>query len=245
MPHPSRTKDIAGQKFNRLTALTLTRVDERRRAIWLFRCDCGQEREAAATQVRYGHTTSCGCAMREQQARGTLRHGKAKSPAWRSWLSMRRRCRYGSRWTDYRGRGITVCERWERFEAFFEDMGDPPAGATLDRIDNARGYEPGNCRWASKAAQYANTTRTIYVQFHGVRVPFIDLVRVSGVKRATAHARMFRYGWTAERAFPNLRPESLTTSPVRASGLDARPRPDGPPSGDPDPDTSGSEIDPR
>ena len=71
---------------------------------------------------------------------------------------MRTRCENpnATRYADYGGRGITVCDRWHDFAGFLADMGEQPPGLTLDRKDNDGNYEPGNCRWATRAEQNRN-----------------------------------------------------------------------------------------
>jgi hypothetical protein len=80
-----------------------------------------------------------------------------------AWMNMRNRCSNPKdpRFRDYGGRGIVVCERWNDFTAFAQDVGSPPGqGYTLDRIDNDGNYEPGNVRWADQQTQVRNQRRT-------------------------------------------------------------------------------------
>lgn len=92
-----------------------------------------------------------------------LRHGKSgakgkRSRAYSSWSNMKNRCLCSTAqdFKYYGGRGIKVCERWLTFDNFLADMGEPPDGLTLDRIDPDGNYEPKNCRWASRATQSQN-----------------------------------------------------------------------------------------
>lgn len=85
---------------------------------------------------------------------------KSKTPTYKSWENMKARCYKPSyiRSQEYKGRGITVCERWlHSFDNFLEDMGERPSKEySLDRINNDGNYEPSNCRWATAKEQSAN-----------------------------------------------------------------------------------------
>ena len=84
-------------------------------------------------------------------------------PAYGSWRGMHERCGnpVNADYSNYGGRGITVCERWFSYASFIADMGPPPSPQhSLDRFPNNDGpYEPGNCRWATAKEQYDNRQR--------------------------------------------------------------------------------------
>lgn len=105
---------------------------------------------------------------RSGQADNALRHGHARhrggskaSPTYQSWCAMHTRCRLTGRANAarYLDKGITVCDRWRSFESFLSDMGERPAGTTLDRINSDADYTPDNCRWATPCEQARNTRR--------------------------------------------------------------------------------------
>ncbi len=81
---------------------------------------------------------------------------KTRHPLYETWRGMKQRCRNPNHhaYKYYGGKGVTVCERWNNFEVFLEDMGSKPVGTSLDRIDSTGIYEPSNCRWATAPIQY-------------------------------------------------------------------------------------------
>ena len=100
--------------------------------------------------------------VRPGPANLNYRHGEAnhrkRTSEYIAWMNMLQRCTNPKhpRYRDYAGRGIRVCQRWMTFRNFLADMGRKPAGMTLERTDNERGYEPSNCVWASYKAQASN-----------------------------------------------------------------------------------------
>lgn len=156
----SAAVDIAGQRFGRLTALRFTHSVNGVR-MWLCRCDCGIEAPVDCHALRTGNTKSCGCLRRDVASAANRTHGLSGSSTFFRWQAMKNRCLNprDKDWKHYGGRGITVCERWLSFEPFLADMGEAPPGMTIDRRDNDKGYEPGNCRWATMTVQANNRRR--------------------------------------------------------------------------------------
>jgi hypothetical protein len=152
--------DLNGKTFDKLVVVAFVGVSARS-AQWLCQCVCGEKRIVTTRLLNAGYAKSCKTCSTAASAKTYLpkTHGQTGSPTYRSWSSMIKRCRYPS-WRNFQywgGRGVSVCVRWQKFENFLTDMGERPAGKSIDRYPNKDGnYEPGNCRWATPKEQAAN-----------------------------------------------------------------------------------------
>lgn len=229
------TIEMYGQRFGRL--VVLTRAYNWPGVRWICLCDCGNKIITTGGCLRHGNTKSCGCYRKERgREHGStirLRHGHCRNQAlsaeYRAWSQMKHRCLNpaSKNWSRYGGRGITVCDRWiASFDHFIEDMGPRPEGThgkrslySIDRIDNDRGYEPDNCRWATVFAQNRNTSWQRRIEVDGTSMSIPDACALYGISTPTFYARI-RRGMTEQ--------EALATPRLNRNGLPVNTRPPGP-----------------
>lgn len=179
----------------------------------VFLCECGNRKVIEVSQVSAGNTMSCGCLNAESRVATHTKHGHSKvgnrSSEYQTWYSMKQRCenKNNTAWDNYGGRGITVCEEWQDFSAFLDDMGTKPFGYSIERIDNNSGYSKDNCRWASRKEQQRNRRENIMFEFNGKTQCLTEWSEELGISPATVFSRLHR-GWSVEKSL---------THPIRKS----------------------------
>lgn len=159
-------KIYKGQKFGRLTVISQATPSGEKSTKWNCRCECGNKVAVLTGSLNRGVTVSCGCKRREINLRAGSKnriHGHTigkVSKEYNTWKRIKDRCHNPNNinYRNYGGRGIAVAPEWlNSFEAFLAHIGTcPDPSLSIDRIDNDKGYEPGNVRWASAEVQANN-----------------------------------------------------------------------------------------
>lgn len=181
--------DLQGKRYGRLVVLSRYVDSSSKETKWLCKCDCGNTTVVLGQNLKRQHTRSCGCKYAEERGSCNKRHGGYGTPEYAVWNSMIQRCTNpkSTKYKSYGAAGISVCELWAKsFKSFIEDMGSrPSSGHSIDRIDNSKGYHPGNCRWATTAQQADNRSVTLFYTYRGETMPlrrWCDRLSVSYMK---------------------------------------------------------------
>lgn len=152
------------------------------------------------------------------------RQMRKRADLYATWSGMRSRCLNprNKRWRRYGGRGITICERWNSFEAFQADMGPRPSpDHTIEREDNDGPYSPENCRWATRREQSRNRACNRFVEIEGQTYRAIDLARITGRRLDTIMKRVAR-GLPYEQVIQAERNNNPRAREIAASAAAAR-----------------------
>lgn len=168
---------------------------------WWFvaTCDCGTRTRGRVSNLK-SDTKSCGCLRREVIAERSRTHGESRTPLWEMWQSMFERCKYKS---EYLNKGIQVAPVWhdyENFKSYVAQMPKRPSKSySLDRIDNAGDYEPGNVRWASPKEQARNRDSNTLITVDGETLCVSAWAERLGASSAAIYGRLKR-GWSERDA---------------------------------------------
>jgi len=196
-----RSNDLTGHRFHRLVVLGRAEpTPGNRGARWHCKCDCGAKTISRSDALKNGRSKSCGCHRAEMGGKRMIEmhtsHGMYGTPEYKTWRSMVDRCTNPNSqcWSDYGGRGVTICKRWLKFENFYSDMGNRPEGTTIDRIDVNSGYEPDNCRWADRKTQARNKRNNHVIEHGGETLTMAEWAERSDMPQWKLKQRLTRDG---------------------------------------------------
>jgi hypothetical protein len=201
---------LIGQRFGKLIVESHNSVKSLSGGTrWNCICDCGNKTTIASGNLTTGNSTSCGCVRSKLLSERMSTHGMTGSPEHDIWRAMLSRCSNPNviNYERYGGRNITVCDRWlNSFENFYSDMGTRPSPEhSIERKENDKGYEPGNCYWATKAEQANNKRNNVFYEYRGKKYSAKELLQLpqaldNGINKHTFNSRIRQYGYSVQEA---------------------------------------------
>lgn len=198
-----RFVNLQNRVFGSLTVLARVFPNKNGDATWLCKCACGELVNVTTDKLNRGQKGCRKCSVYRT-------HGKSGIREYKIWNGMTQRATNPNdpNYEYYSGRGIGVCERWLKFENFFEDMGYAPSSKhTLERMENDKGYYKENCKWATMKEQSKNKRNNKVIEYNGDRKCLVDWCDVYGLEKKTLSSRLIK-GWSVEAAL---------TTPVKIS----------------------------
>lgn len=194
---------LIGTKLNRLTILEFMGTNKHGNKIFSCLCDCGNTITVYAGHLKNGNPKSCGCYAKEVKTKHN-NAGLNRTTEYVIWLNIKQRCFNKSlkSYSNYGGRGISICERWKHsFENFLSDMGRRPTSKhSIERINNDKNYEPENCCWATRKVQANNTRTNVFFNYNGDRLTISQLAEKYKINFNTLYGRLFRTGLPINKA---------------------------------------------
>lgn len=170
--------------------------------VFLFKCKCGKLKKMQLHTVKDNPKLSCGCESTKNRRASAITHGLSKGRLYKRWGYMKTRCnnKNNKEYHNYGDRWINVCERWGKFENFYEDMKDGfKIELTLDRVDNEKGYSKENCRWISQKENSNNTRMNRYIAYKGVTKTMKQWSESYDIPYKSFWYRL-NAGWSVEKA---------------------------------------------
>lgn len=184
---------MIGMKFGLLTVRSLSIERRHGQKVYECVCECGNVSVVLSANLRKGNSTSCGCLRQKKcsiRMLGlNLRHGETDTKLWKTWKGVVERTTNpaSSHYLRYGGAGIGIHPDWLVYENFALDIGKPPTPLhSIDRINNSKGYEPGNVRWATAMEQAANRRTNVYILLNGERMILAQAARALGISKSSA-----------------------------------------------------------
>lgn len=141
--------------------------------------------------------------MKNQEYKTKHGYAKSKPPEYRAWQEMRQRCKNPNHkfYKNYGGRGVQVCERWNDFQNFLDDVGFKPSNKySIDRINNDGNYSPENCRWTNSKQQARNRSNNVLYTYKGQSFTIPEWAEKFNINKSTLHSRINKHGWSIQKA---------------------------------------------
>jgi hypothetical protein len=201
--------NLTGRKFGKLTVASKTnRRSSNGGVVWLCKCDCGNIKEVIGHSLSTGNTSSCGCIPKNPNKFGNhQKHELTGTRIYMIWAGMKARClkKQIKNYLRYGGRGIKVCDRWMKFENFYEDMRQGYSdNLTIERINNNGNYEPNNCRWATNKEQSNNRRNNHLITYKNKTQNVTQWANEYGINKYTLLTRLVRDQLSIERALNQI-----------------------------------------